>query len=98
MAIQSQTIKIIMFILVNSIILLTLFYIPINNFSPKDICVFKNLFGVECWNCGMTRAFLSILHLDFDKALDYNKNVIIVFPFTILVYLYSWYKYIVKTK
>lgn len=42
----------------------------------------------------MTRSFLSILHLDFETAYHYNPKVIIVFPFTIGIYVYSWYKYI----
>ncbi len=44
----------------------------------------------------MTRAFLSVLHGNIYTALDYNVNVIIVFPLTILIYLYSWYKYIIE--
>ena len=44
----------------------------------------------------MTRAFLYILHGKFDIAMSYNKNVIFVFPLTIFMYLYSWYKFIFK--
>ena len=36
----------------------------------------------------MTRAFLSILHLDFKAAYEYNSKVIIVFPLTIGIYIY----------
>lgn len=52
--------------------------------------------GKECINCGMTRAFLSVIQLDFQKAIQFNKNIIIVFPLTIVIYLYSWIKYIMK--
>ena len=44
----------------------------------------------------MTRAFLSMLRLDFNGALEYNKNVVVVFPLAVVIYLYSWYKYIIK--
>lgn len=44
----------------------------------------------------MTRAFLAMLHLDFNTALNYNNKVVIVFPMTIVVYLSTWYKYIKK--
>lgn len=44
----------------------------------------------------MTRAFLSILHLDFKAAYQYNSKVIIVFPLTVGIYTYSWFKYIFK--
>ena len=97
MEIQSQTNKIIFFIIGNAIMVLLLYNIPINNNPLFDnICVFKKIFGTECWNCGMTRAFLSILHCNFDIAINYNKNVIVIFPFTIIMYLYSWYKFIWK--
>ncbi len=99
MAIQSRTDKIIFFIVVNIIVIILLYHIPINNnLVIENICVYKFLFGKECWNCGMTRAFLSILHGDFLEAWKYNYKVIVVFPLTICMYLYSWYKFIFKNK
>ena len=94
MEIQSRITKIFIFVIVNIIVILLLYNMPIE--SNSNICVFKNIVGTECWNCGMTRAFLSIIHLKFDKAMYYNKNVIFVFPLTVLLYLYSWAKFIVK--
>jgi hypothetical protein len=44
------------------------------------ICVFKNLLGVECPGCGMTRAFSCILHGDPVAAISYNRLVVVVFP------------------
>jgi hypothetical protein len=44
------------------------------------ICVWKNLFGIDCPTCGMTRAFSSILHGKLAHALAYNKLVVLVFP------------------
>ena len=90
----SQTNKIFLFIIVNVILLLVLYIIPIDN--NINICIYKIITGKECWNCGMTRAFLSILHLNFNDAIYYNKKVIFIFPLTIFVYIYSWYKYITK--
>jgi len=53
------------------------------------ICVFKNIFNIECIGCGTTRAFWSILHLQFREALEYNKLSIITFP--LLTYsIISW--------
>lgn len=98
MEMQSKIIKIIVALLINIILLFILYNIPVDrlNNSNVSICVFKNIFGVECWNCGMTRAFLSILHLDFYAAFSYNKNVIIIFPLTLFIYVYTWYKVINK--
>lgn len=44
----------------------------------------------------MTRAFLYILHFNFQSAIDLNNKVIFVFPAVVIVYLYSSYKYIMK--
>jgi hypothetical protein len=49
------------------------------------ICVFKNLLGIECPGCGMTRAFSCILHGDLVAAISYNRLVAIVFPLFCLV-------------
>lgn len=43
------------------------------------VCVFKNLIGIECFGCGMTRALSSILHGNLVAAISYNKLVVIVF-------------------
>lgn len=87
--------KIILFLIVNVILLIVLYLIPIENSMPS-ICLYKLITGKECFNCGMTRAFLSILHFNFKEAVAYNWKVIIIFPYTVAVYLFSWYKYINK--
>jgi hypothetical protein len=51
------------------------------------ICVFKNLLGIECPGCGMTRAFSRILRGDLIAAVSYNSLVVIVFPIFCLVLL-----------
>ena len=90
--------RIIYFIFINLMLLTLLYYIPINSEKLNTICLFKRITGTNCWNCGMTRAFLSILHLDFEKAYKYNTKVVIVFPLTVGIYAYSWYKYIFKER
>lgn len=35
-------------------------------------CIFKAVFHVPCPVCGMTRAYLSLLKLDFKSAMYYN--------------------------
>lgn len=64
----------------------------------ESICIYKKITGKECFNCGMTRAFLSVLHLKFKDAIKYNWKVVIIFPYTVIIYVYSWYKYIIKEK
>ncbi len=39
---------------------------------PVPLCPIKNIFGVPCFGCGMTRGFISILELDFKTAFEHN--------------------------
>ena len=88
--------KIFFCLIFNVILFIILFNIPANLGILNNICLFKAITGKECWNCGMTRAFLSMIHLNFGEAFKYNNKVFIVFPLTIAVYVYSWYKYIIE--
>ena len=42
-------------------------------------CLFKQLFGVSCPACGMTRAYISLLRLDIASAFHYNP-AFLTFP------------------
>ena len=89
--------KKIFFCLIFNVILFIILFIILDNLGIlNNICLFKAITGKECWNCAMTRAFLSMIHLNFGEAFKFNKKVFIVFPLTIAVYVYSWYKYIIK--
>jgi hypothetical protein len=64
-----------------------LYFIPVEWLNRQhSICLFKNLTGHECYGCGMTRAILSSIHLQFENAFHYNKLFVIVLP--ILIYLW----------
>jgi len=39
---------------------------------PKSNCPTYTTFNYLCPSCGVTRAFTSIMHFDFAKALDFN--------------------------
>jgi hypothetical protein len=70
-----------------------LYLIPVAWFTgPHTICLFKNIFGHECFGCGITRAIISALHFDFTTAFSYNKLVVVVLP--LLVYV--WIKTVLK--
>jgi hypothetical protein len=60
--------------------------------GKHSICLFKNLFGIECYGCGITKAVIATIQLDFIRAFNYNKLIIVIVP--LLVYL--WIKEIVK--
>jgi hypothetical protein len=44
------------------------------------VCLFRNVFGMECFGCGMTRALAAALHGDIAKAMQMNGGVAVVGP------------------
>lgn len=50
-------------------------------------CLFKNMFNLPCPSCGMTRAFIAILSLKFQKAIYYNILSIPLFLILIIIFL-----------
>ena len=66
-----------------------LFFIPLEWLNKQhSICLIKNIFGVECFGCGITKAIVSFVQLDFIRAIEYNNMVIIVLP----LFIYEWFK------
>jgi|694.fasta_scaffold08488_18 hypothetical protein len=58
----------------------------------NSICLFKYFVGIECYGCGLTRAFQHAIHLDLIGAIEFNQLICIVFPLLI----YVWIKGIVQ--
>ena len=94
--ISLQTInRIFLCIGITLIIYIVLINLPIDNPTGNlQLCVYKNLTGRECFNCGMTRACLSVLHFEFEQAFEYNHKVIFVFPSLVILYIYKMFNYI----
>ncbi len=66
----------------------TLLLLPADFFDEGEaICPSKRFFDVECLGCGMTRAVMHLLHLDFDMALYYNPGSFVVVPILGLIWL-----------
>ena len=55
--------------------------------NGPSICLFRNLFGISCLGCGMTRALSSVMHANIASAISYNQFVIVVFPLVFLTLL-----------
>ncbi len=69
-----------------------LYFIPFELLNKQNtICLIKNILGVECPGCGITKAIISAIQLDFTKAIEYNKIVILVLP----ILIYVWFKNII---
>jgi hypothetical protein len=48
-----------------------------------DVCIpcfWKTVFDITCPSCGLTRAFICLLHLDFQAAYEINGLIFIVLP------------------
>ncbi len=57
--------------------LLALFVLVVLFLLPSDgigivLCPLKNLSGLDCPTCGLTRSVSSLLHLDFASSLSYH--------------------------
>lgn len=55
------------------------------------ICPFRALTGCPCLGCGMTRAFVNVMHGKLSDAFEHNRLVVIVFP---LIFLMSVIQFI----
>ena len=65
-----------------------LYLVPLDWLSKQNtICLFKNIFGIDCYGCGITRAVLSGLHFNFEDAINYNIMVVIVLPLLIYIWI-----------
>lgn len=90
--------KIILCLIINIILYLILYKLNTDNDFFNHLCIYRLVTGKKCFNCGMTRAFIAVLQGNILKAIYYNKNVIIVFPYTLIIYAYFWLKYILGGK
>ena len=72
---------------------LLLSFISLDNLDGKrSLCLFKNLFGIECYGCGITKSIIACIQLDFIRAFEYNKLIVVIMPLII----YLWVKETVK--
>ena len=71
-------------------ILFLLFFalVPLEFFKANAFCVYRELFGMLCAGCGVTRGFCAFMHLDFFMASQYNPVfAYAVFPISIFLML-----------
>ncbi len=80
-------------LLILVLIPVVLYAIPMESIcNGNTICVFTNIFGVECWGCGITRAIFSALHFRFYDAWEYNPLFVVVLP----LLLFFWVRGVVR--
>lgn len=84
------TIAKLIFIIATPIVLLIL---PKDFFdSGNSICLSKLLLDFECLACGMSRACMHLIHLDFEEAYAYNMASFIVLPLLGIVWVQWFFK------
>ena len=90
---QRETLSKLTKLLILVLIPVVLYAIPLENIcNGNTICIFTNVFGVECWGCGITRAIFSALHLRFCDAWEYNRLFVVVLP----LLLFLWMRAVVR--
>jgi len=74
-----------------------LIVMPIDFFdNGESICLSVFLFDLQCLGCGLTRAIMHLIHLDFQGAWEYNKLSFLIFPIATLFWIYILGKLINK--
>ena len=85
-----------------AVLLLTpvvLYLIPTDGiFNGESLCLSKQLFGVECWGCGITRAIFSVLYGRFIDAWNYNHLVVAVVPLIVALWAQEVWRCVHKLK
>ncbi len=67
---------------------LFLWLLPADHFDQgPSLCLSILIFDTPCYACGMTRAIQHLMHLDFEKAWEFNKLSFAVLP--LLIYLWA---------
>ena len=90
---RTETVLKITKLLVTALIPVVLYAIPMESIcNGNTICVFTNIFEVECWGCGITRAIFSALHFRFYDAWEYNPLFVVVLP----LLLFFWMRTVVR--
>lgn len=57
--------------------------LPWLGFALPSICQFKNLTGIDCPGCGLSRGFIHLAHGDFAGAWKFNPAAALVFVFVV---------------
>jgi len=48
-------------------------HLHIGSFLIPDICIFKNLTGIRCPGCGLTRAMVAAAHGEIEQSLSHHR-------------------------
>jgi hypothetical protein len=75
-----------------------LYFIPVEWLNKQaTICLFKNILGIECYGCGITRAIISGVQLNLRSAFQYNQMIVIVLPLLTYIWIRTLISFIKTT-
>jgi Protein of unknown function (DUF2752) len=68
---------------------LVLWALPSTSFDNTGItlCPSKLLLNLECLGCGLTRAVMHLHHLEVERALAFNRGVVVAYPMLVVVWV-----------
>jgi hypothetical protein len=66
--------------------------IPLLEITLPGVCSYKQLLGIDCPGCGLTRSFISLAHLDLVRAWFYNPAGVYLFFVVLFQVPYRWYQ------
>jgi hypothetical protein len=55
--------------------------------SGESVCLSVQMFDMQCYGCGMTRAIQHLIHFDFNIAYHHNKLSFIVLFVLLIVWI-----------
>jgi hypothetical protein len=64
--------------------------LPLVEVELPGVCSYKQLLGIDCPGCGLTRCFVSMAHGDFARAWQYNPAGIYLFLVVVFQIPYRW--------
>src|SRR5258705_13981083 len=60
--------------------------------NGRSVCLSNLLFNTECYACGLTRACMHLVHLQFQQASSYNMLCFIAVPLLAVVWVQWFFK------
>lgn len=63
-------------------------YLHIGSIPIPDTCSFKNLTGLPCPGCGLTRSIVAGMHGEFKASLIYHRLGLLTLAYVLLQFIY----------
>ncbi len=84
-----NNLKLVLFLIIPIIFWLINYKSVDNDFS---FCLFKNIWGIKCYGCGLSRGISAVLHLKLEEAYKLNRINLISIPIIFIIYIKSLLK------